>query len=73
MSCSREERDCFQYVCKLRFADEGGFLDRVIGVEVDRENGSRDGGDIRIHCSSDNGKVLGVEGRDDATIGRVTK
>lgn len=73
VSCSREESYCFQYVRKSRFFDESGFLESVIGVGVERENGPRDGREIGIHCSFDNGKVLRVECRDDAAIRRVAK
>ena len=71
MPCSREEGCCLQHACELRFVEEYGLLDSGVGVEIDGENGARDRREIGIHRGFHDGKVFGVESRDDATVGGI--
>lgn len=49
-----------------------GLLECGVGVEIDGENSTEDRRKIGIHCGFHNGKVLGVESRDNAAVKGIT-
>lgn len=71
MTRSGEEGCCLQHTCESGFVEEYRPLDGGVGVEIERENGTRDRREIGIHRSFHDGKVFGVESRDDTTVGGI--